>query len=122
MRFNSDNEPYGPIRLNTSLAAPAGKQRNISNFLLSCLVLIVALTSAGVPSLAIAQVPAVPTAKIGVLNYRGFTADVSELNSLPNGAEILAALRRQIDICVEAGLASDKIAFMQSVPLAINRR
>lgn len=87
--------------------------------LLAALFLLVASGGLGGPPPASAQSKAVPEATAGLLEYRGFNADVSDISTLPNRAEILAALRRQFDICLGAGLGPDTLSFFQSVPLAL---
>ena len=87
--------------------------------LLASLFLLAALACSGLSPPTAAQGKAAHAATARVFDYKGFTADISDIAGLSIRGEILAALRRQIDICEGAGLAPDKLAFIRSVPLAL---
>ncbi len=83
------------------------------------MMLLVLTACVGWTAAGRAQPLGASTAAQRVLDHRGFTADVGDLVGLPQGAAIMAALRRQIDICVEAGLPPATLAFIRSVPVRI---
>ena len=87
----------------------------LRTFLLATLLATQLLSA--ILSTAIAQTAA--QAPVEILAHQGFRADIAALAGAPRRNEIIAALRRQIDICAEAGLSANVLAYMRSVPVRL---
>jgi len=79
------------------------------------------------PSHAVERAPQAPgsdsgKSQYGQQTYRGYVLDLSAAAGRPDAAELLNALRQQIDIVESAGLSPRVLKFFRSIPILVDEK